>query len=921
MSETDTRSQWFSLNTADALHRLKTDPDKGLRSSEAERRLEQYGPNELQERGAKSAWWILWEQVSASMMVILLAAAAISALLGDFKDAVAILVIIVINVLFGFRQEYKAEQAMAALRRLTVPDVKVLRDGSIREVSARNLVPGDIVHFEEGALIPADCRLVDQIRLQVQEAALTGESAPVEKDSKPALDTDTPLAERRNMAYMGTAVTYGRGRGVVVHTGMETELGRIAAMIQTVEDETTPLQKRLKRLGKTLAAAALLLIGVVIALGALRGEDFKLLFLTAVSLAVAAIPEGLPAVVTIALALGSQRMFKRRALIRKLPAVETLGSVTVICTDKTGTLTENRMSVALLETAQRRIRLEDYREQVLGDEASAAAAEGASAFQILLAGSALCNNAAIRENDTEGFQAVGDPTETALLNAAADAGLAKPELENYLPRIAEIPFDSQRKRMTTVHRLEAAGSDLPPAIELLRSLIAPDDTDLSFIAFTKGAVDSLLEISKGMILDGRAQPLTAEWKERISEADNRLARQGMRVLGLACKGLVLPPEDGRLKSTEQDLVFAGMMGIIDPPRPEAKGAVAKCKTAGIRPVMITGDHPFTALNIAEELGIAPKKGRVTTGSELARMPARELKETVQTHSVYARVAPAHKLNIVQALQDQGHIVSMTGDGVNDAPALKRADIGVAMGVTGTDVSKQVSDMVLLDDNFSTIVAAVEEGRIIYDNIRKFIKYLLTTNFGEILVMLLAPFLGMPLPLLPLQILWINLVTDGLPALALSIEPAEKDIMNRPPRHPNETVFARGVGRHILWVGVVMGLVPLGAGFFFWKSGRPEWQTVVFVTLTFAQLAHVMAIRSERDSLLTIGIFSNRPLFGAVLLTAVLQFAVIYIPPVSKVFRTLPLALPQLVLCIALSWLIFWVVEFEKYLARRKRRRA
>jgi Ca2+-transporting ATPase len=473
--------------------------------------------------------------------------------------------------------------------------------------------------------------------------------------------------------------------------------------------------------------------------------------------------------------------------------------------------------------------------------------------------------------------------------------------------------------MTTVHRLESAASGMPPFIEPLRGLIAPDDKDLSYIAFTKGAVDSLLEISRGMIVDGRVEPLTAERKKRMADADNRLARQGMRVLGLACKGLASAPEDDQLKSAEQDLIFAGMMGIIDPPRPEAKGAVATCKTAGIRPVMITGDHPFTALNIAEELGIA-QKAKVVTGPDLARMPASELKETVQTNSVFARVAPEHKLNIVQALQDQGHIVSMTGDGVNDAPALKRADIGVAMGVTGTDVSKQVSDMVLLDDNFSTIVAAVEEGRIIYDNIRKFIKYLLTTNSGEILVMLLAPFLGMPLPLLPLQILWINLVTDGLPALALSVEPAEKNIMNRPPRPPNETVFSRGVGRHILWVGVVMGLVPLAAGFFFWKSGRPEWQTVVFVTLTFAQLAHVMAIRSERDSLFSIGIFSNRPLFGAVILTAVLQFAVIYIPTVSRVFRTLPLALPQLLLCVALSSLIFWVVELEKYLARKKRRR-
>ncbi|RJQ53857.1 MAG: cation-translocating P-type ATPase [Desulfobacteraceae bacterium] len=919
MKEAGSQNRWHTLSAVEALNRLGTDPDRGLESSEASGRLDRYGPNELEERGAKSAWRILGEQFTASMIIILIVAAVISALLGDSKDATAILAIVIINGLFGFRQEYKAEKAMAALKKLSVPNVGVLRDGSVQEVSARDLVPGDIVLFEEGTLIPADCRLLEHVRLQIQEAALTGESAPVEKDPDTALSSETPLAERSNMVYMGTAVTSGRGRGVVVHTGMETELGRIASMIQTVEDKSTPLQNRLKRLGRTLAAAALLLIGIVIVLGAVRGEDFKLLFLTAISLAVAAIPEGLPAVVTISLALGSQRLLKRHALIRKLPAVETLGSVTVICTDKTGTLTENRMAVTVLETLDRRIKLEDYRKETGGFpesfEKEEQRANGSSAIRLLLAGGALCNNAAIERNEEDGFRTFGDPTEAALLSASAETGLLKPDLEKNFPRIAEIPFDSERKRMTTIHRFESAGIRLPPSIESVRN----DGRNSPFVAFTKGAVDALLSISNKAIIDGKVEPLTDEWRNRITEADNRLARQGMRVLGVSYKSLSSAPEDRSLDSVEQDLVFTGMMGIIDPPRPEAKDAVAKCRSAGILPVMITGDHPFTAMHIAEELGIA-RNGDVLTGQDLARKSVQELRESVEKISVYARVAPEHKLNIVQAFQEGGHIVSMTGDGVNDAPALKKADIGVAMGITGTDVSKEVADMVLLDDNFSTIVAAVEEGRIIYDNIRKFIKYLLTTNSGEILVMLVAPFLGMPLPLLPLQILWINLVTDGLPALALSLEPGERNVMNRPPRHPNETVFSRGVGRHILWVGLVMGLVPLGAGFFFWTNGRSEWQTIVFVTLTFSQLAHVLAIRSERDSLFTIGILSNRPLFGAVVLTALLQLAVIYFPPVSGLFHTVSLTFPHLMLCIGLSSLIFWVVEFEKLLTRRSRKR-
>jgi Ca2+-transporting ATPase len=914
-------SNWHSLNTSTVLAQLNTDPNLGLSEAEATRRLSEYGTNELIERGLKSPWLILWEQFAATMVVILIIAAVISAAMGDYKDAVAIMAIVLLNAILGFNQEYRAEKAMAALKRMARPIVKVQRSGHIQEISARELVPGDIVLLEAGNLVPADCRLLESANLRTEEAALTGESEPVDKDPLSIAKEDVPLGDRRNMAYMGTVVAYGRGRAVIAETGMQTELGRIAELIQTAAREQTPLQRRLDQLGRALAIAALILVAIIFSLGMLRGEPLRLMFLTSVSMAVAAVPEGLPAVVTIALALGAQRMLKRRALIRKLPAVETLGSVTVICSDKTGTLTESRMTVTVLDVAGHRLDLTEqlYRAAPALDsrEAITGAVVDRLSLTLLLSGGALCNDALLEPDSHKPgqFRAMGDPTEGALVVCAAQLGLWKGELERVLPRVAEVPFDSQRKRMTTVHKLPDPKFQVPVALGAAWDWHQALGSNHGYLAFTKGAVDSLLEISRKVWVDEHAEPLTEEWRRRIVSANDQLAQDGMRVLGVAFRPLQLNPAEEGKDSLEQDLIFVGMVGMIDPPRPEVKQAVGTCKDAGIRPVMITGDHPLTARHIARELDIATD-GQILTGQDLARLPIKELEDVAEEASIYARVSPEHKLNIVQALQNRGHIVAMTGDGVNDAPALKKADIGVAMGITGTDVSKEAADMILLDDNFATIVAAVEEGRVIYDNIRRFIKFLLSCNSGEIWVMLLAPFLGMPLPLLPLQILWMNLVTDGLPALALGVEPAERNVMRRPPHSPKESIFGRGMGRDIIWIGLLCAMVTLGVGYCYWKLGRPQWQTMVFTTLTFSQMALALAVRSERDSLFSIGLLSNKSLLGAVVLSFALQMAVIYIPFLAGFFKTVSLSLTDLILCLALSSVVFWGVELKKRLIRR-----
>ncbi|MFN7952116.1 MAG: cation-translocating P-type ATPase [bacterium] len=899
-----------TLSVAEVAARFEVDPALGLSAAAARARLDELGPNELVEHGGKGPWRILWEQFAATMMVILLFAAGISVWLADYHDAIAILAIVLLNAVLGFSQEYRAEKAIAALKRLSVPTVRVRRDGALRELSARELVPGDVVLLEAGNVVPADGRVIESSSLRTQESALTGESEPVDK-SVAALGAEAEaLGDRRNLAFMGTNVVHGRGLLLATATGMRTELGKIAALIQSAGQEPTPLQKRLDRLGKVLAGAALAIVAVVFLLGIARGERARDMILTAVSLAVAAVPEGLPAVVTVALALGAQRMLKRRALIRKLPAVETLGSVAVICTDKTGTLTENRMTVTALEVAGRRVDVPP----VGADAVASLALPEHPALPLLLAGSALCNDAA---HELGAASAVGDPTETALVAVAARYGLDKHALEPWLPRVAELPFDSTRKRMTTVHataELSARAASDPALTGLAKAL-----ADTPFVAFTKGAVDGLVEVSTRVWGERGVEFLDADRRARVLAANAALAGRGMRVLGVAVRPRVDPGVGGDGDPLERDLTFVGLVAMVDPPRAEAKAAVATCIGAGIRTVMITGDHPLTALEIARQLGITSE--RVVTGAELERASDAELDEWVRSVSVFARVSPEHKLRIVEAFQARGHDVAMTGDGVNDAPALKKADIGVAMGVTGTDVSKEAADMVLLDDNFATIVAAVEEGRVIYDNIRRFIRYLVSTNSAEILVMLLAPFLGMPLPLLPLQILWINLVTDGPPALALGLEPAERYTMRRPPYDSRESLFARGLGFHAVWVGLLMTVTCLGVGYVPWRAGREQWQTMLFTTLAFAQMAHVLAIRSEHDSLFRQGLFSNPWVLGSVILTVAMQMIVVFVPGLQTVFHTVALGPADLGWCVGLASLTFLGVEIEKGLTRRRLREA
>ena len=896
---------WHTLNEKAVAETWNSDLQNGLSDDLAASRLAEVGPNELVDRGAKSPWKILWEQMTGIMVVILIISAVISLALGEYTDAVVIMIIVVLNAVLGFTQEYRAETAMAALKKMAVPHVRVRRGGRIQEISASGLVPGDLVLLEAGNIVPADGRVVDSINLRVQEAVLTGESEPVEKTTAVLSNDDLPLGDRRNLAYMGTVVTYGRGSLMITDTGMSTQLGHIANMIQSVGQEATPLQRRLDQLGKGLALAALGIVAVVFGLGLLRGEEIRLMFMTAISMAVAAVPEGLPAVVTIALALGAQRMLKRNALIRKLPAVETLGSVTIICSDKTGTLTENKMTVTILDVAGNHIdlqeRLQNFSPTVMRGETADPTLTEHKAVSLLLLGSSLCNDATL-EVDPENGQSlttVGDPTEGALIIAAARAGLWKDDLEQALPRVAELPFDSTRKRMSTLHRIST-----DPAFQL------PVLGASTHVIFTKGAVDGLLDIADQVWVEEHAEAMTDIWRQRIQEANNQLAKKGMRVLGVAYR-----PWDseklGNETQTERELVFIGLVGMIDPARVEVKAAVVTTRTAGIRPIMITGDHPLTALHIARQLGIA-QNDQVVTGLDLVNMSLDELKAKIKTVSVFARVSPEHKLKIVQALQEMGEVVAMTGDGVNDAPALKKADIGVAMGITGTDVSKEAADMVLIDDNFATIVAAVEEGRRIYDNIRKFIRYAVTANSGEIWVMLIAPFLGMPLPLLPLQILWINLVTDGLPGLALTVEPTEKDTMSRPPYPPQENVFARGMTRHIIVFGLLMGAISLAVGYWAWRLNLPSWQTMVFTTLTLSQMGQALAIRSERNLISKIGFFSNKLLLGSVLLTLVLQLMVIYIPAFQGVFNTVSLTASELAICLVLSVTVYLGVELDKW---------
>ncbi|NEP03181.1 MAG: cation-translocating P-type ATPase [Symploca sp. SIO2E9] len=913
-------SNWYQLDIKQVLQQLDTDATRGLTETLVKRHREQYGTNELKQRGQKNPWLIIWEQLTAPLVVMLIVAALISAVIGDYKDAIAIVAIVILNAFLGFRQEYNAEQAMAALKKLATPNVRVRREEQVQEISARDLVPGDIVLLEAGNLVPADGRLLESINLQVQESALTGESEAVEKDAQALFEQEQSLGDRCNVVYMGTTVTYGRGTVIISETGMQTELGHIANMIQTVESEPTPLQRRLADLGKTIGAVAVAIALLIFILGVLRDEELKEMFLTAVSLVVAAVPEGLPAVVTIALALGAKRMLKRHALIRKLPAVETLGSITTICSDKTGTLTQNQMTVTMLDVAGKRIdltrRLDSKQSKLAPQEREVAKLTEHPALALLLVSGALCNDATLELATEEAltYRTLGDPTETALVIAAADVKLWKGNLEQAFPRTAEVPFDSERKRMTTVHQCPSTIGTIPEAFSSTWSLTQSNGNP-PYLAFTKGAIDGLLDISSHVWINDHAEPLDDSWRERIRAEHNLLAQDGLRVLGFAFRSWESVPTEQREDTLERELSFIGMVGMIDPARPEVKAAISTCQTAGIRPVMITGDHPLTAQHIATELGIT-NNGNLINGQTLNRLSVEELEEMVESVDVYARVSPEHKLNIVQALQDKGHIVAMTGDGVNDAPALKKADIGVAMGITGTDVAKEASDIVLQDDNFATIVAAVEEGRVIYDNIRKFIKYTLTGNAGELWVILLAPFWGMPLPLKPLQILWINLIADGMLALALSVEPAERNIMRRRPYKPKENIFGRGVGRDIIWIGLLLGIILLAVAYGYWSGEQASLtivQTMVFTTLAFCRMGLALTLRSERDTLFSIGLLSNKPLLGVVSLTFLLQLAVLYLPFLQELFGTVALTRQDLAICLGLSLFVLAVVEVQKLL--------
>ena len=863
--------------TKESLEELSTSSN-GLSSAEAIVRLDKYGPNELKETKKKSIFMMFLDQFKDFMILILIAAAVISGVIGELVDTIAIVVIVILNAIIGFVQEYRAEQAMKALKQMAAPTALVLRNNEIMDVPASELVPGDIVMLEAGRIVPADMRLTEAAQLKVEEAALTGESVPVEKSVESLHEKKIPLGDRKNMAYKGTIVSYGRGTGMVVSTGMETELGKIATMLQEEDEVKTPLQKRLAKFGQRLGLIVLAICAIVFVTGLMRGEETLLMFLTAISLAVAAIPEALPAVVTISLALGAKKLVKQNALIRKLPAVETLGSVTYICSDKTGTLTLNKMSVEEIYVNGK----------IFSGEMGKR--ESAEASSELFNAMALSNDAAL---DADGNM-IGDPTETALFDIAANNGFKKDDLVKTSPRVAEIPFDSDRKRMTTFHQGEGG-----------------------LVSYTKGAIESILDSCTGAIVNDAFVDMNEEMRNEITDASERMAEDGLRTLAFALRKWEKLPEEISPGTSEQELVFLGIAGLLDPPREEAKEAVAVCKKAGIKPVMITGDHPLTAKTIARKIGIIEDGDGVMTGQELDELTLEEFEEKVGKIRVYARVAPEQKIKIVRALQDKGEFVAMTGDGVNDAPALKRADIGVAMGITGTDVSKESSHMILLDDNFSTIVKAVKQGRRIFDNIRKFIKYTMTSNSGEIWTIFLPPFLGLPIPLLPIHILWINLVTDGLPGLALAVEPAEKGIMEKPPRHPKETIFAHGLGYHLFWVGLLMGSVSIFTQAWFIDSADTHWQTMVFTVLSLSQMGHVLAIRSDTESLFKIGLFSNKPLLGAVLLTFALQMGTIYIPFLNPIFKTAPLTAGELGITLMLSSIVFIAVEIEKWWFRRQ----
>ncbi|MBN2612968.1 MAG: calcium-translocating P-type ATPase, PMCA-type [Bacteroidales bacterium] len=876
---------FYNQQVDEVISGLKSSASAGLTFHEASVRLGKFGPNQLTSKRRKPFIKMLFEQFKSFMIIILLIAAVISGVVGvtegeGMLDTFVIMGILLLNAFIGAIQERKAESSLEALKNLAAPYSKVLRDSAVKEVRTRDLVPGDIVILETGFIVPADLRIIEAVNLKIQESALTGESVPVIKTSETIAEKDVALGDRKNMAFSGSMVTYGRGKGVVTETGMNTQVGKIADMLQQTVDTETPMTRRLEQLGKILGISALIICALIFLVGILYGNPVMSMFMTAVSLAVAAIPEGLPAVSTVVLAIGVQRLVKRNAIVRTLPSVETLGSATVICSDKTGTLTQNKMTVVETYVNHNRKRIDPV----------SSLKEADNEEKKLLTIAILCADAQVAANSDGSYNFTGDPTETALLGLGIVYRLTKNELEKEYPRVAEIPFDSERKRMTTVNRFSTG----------------------IFQVNVKGGIEEVLGVCSKILQKGEVKDITEEDRKKIRTVNEEMAGSALRLLAMAYKELPEAPVKAETGSLENNLVFAGLVGMIDPARPEAFEAVKKCSTAGIKPVIITGDHKITAVAIASQLGILNEGDLAITGNELEQLTDEELFENVNRYSVYARVAPEHKVKIVKAWQKRKEIVAMTGDGVNDAPALKQADIGAAMGIVGTDVAKGAADIILTDDNFATIVSAVEEGRRIYDNILKVIQFLLSTNVGEIFLLLTASVFNLGAPLLPIHILWVNLVTDSLPALALSVDPAEKDIMNRKPRNTKQGLLTRGMIWRIVYQGIMIGLLPLVA---FLKGLNDEGlalgQTMAFATLVFAQMVHIRNLHSNTKSSLAISPFKNKPLIGAILASSAMALFVLLVEPVRTAFRFTEMDGQHWLMVLALSFVPIVIVDLFK----------
>ena len=871
---------FYNLSAEEVERHFKSDMNSGLSENEAGERVKKYGYNEFQKQKHKSLISKFSDQFKSFMIIVLLVAAAISGVIGylegeGFTDAIIILAIVILNAIIGTAQESKAEKSLDALEKLSMPHCKVVRDGQVRVIESRGLVPGDVVIIETGDTVPADIRLTETVNLKVQEAAMTGESVPEDKFTE-AINGEVGLGDRDNMAFASSSITYGRGKGIVTATGMNSEMGKIASMIQSVPDTKTPMQERLDKLGKILAIVAISICILIFITGILYGRDLVEMFMTAVSLAAAAIPEGLPAVSTIVLAVGVQRLVKKNAIIRKLPSVETLGSTRIICSDKTGTLTQNRMTV---------VKIYDN-----GSTQNISDIKNIEESVPLFKASVLANDAKLSNKDGK-WESIGDPTETAILDLGLKFGIVKDQLEEEGVRIAEIPFDSQRKMMTTVHSF---------GDKLLLSV--------------KGGLDEMLSCCNRIYENGRIRELTAEDRENIAQANLQMAENALRVLSVGMNNIQSLPEKIEPSTLEKELIFVGMIGMIDPPREEVKLAVDTCRNAGIKPVMITGDHKITAIAIAEALGIKGRDDVALTGLDVEKMSDEELRRRVESVAVYARVSPEHKVRIVKAFQDNRDVVAMTGDGVNDAPALKLADIGVAMGITGTDVSKEAADMVLTDDNFATIVSAVEEGRRIYDNILKAIQFMLSTNIGELIVLFIAVMFNWVTPLLPIHILWINLVTDSLPALALSVDPAAPNIMSRKPIKADQGIMTKPFISRIALQGAMIGALTLIAYRIGLHSGIETARTMTFAVLALTQITHVFNVRSENFSAFR-GMFSNKYLLGALAIVFALMFTVLEIPALHTIFHVTELTSQQWLWVAGLSFAPLPIIEAVKAVNR------